>query len=65
MYSNVASDELMDRRDSRVAAEVERYYTQVKKLLVANKDKLIVLTNRLVEEKTLLGDQVQQILNCA
>ena len=65
VYSNVASDELMDRRDSRVAAEVERYYTQVKKLLVANKDKLIVLTNRLVEEKTLLGDQVQQILNCA
>jgi ATP-dependent Zn protease len=48
-----------------VATELERYYSQVKKLLMANKDKLIALTERLAEEKTLLGDQVQQILNCA
>jgi ATP-dependent Zn protease len=48
-----------------VAAELERYYTQVKKLLLANKDKLVALTNRLVEEKTLLGDQIQEILSCA
>lgn len=65
VYSNDSSDGLRDRRDTRVATELERYYSQVKKLLLANKDKLVALTDRLVEEKTLLGDQVQQILNCA
>jgi cell division protease FtsH len=65
VYSGETSDSLLDRRDTRVATELERYYSQVKKLLMANKDKLVALTNRLVEEKTLLGDQVQQILNCA
>ena len=65
VYSNDSSDSLRDRRDTRVATELERYYAQVKKLLMVNKDKLVALTNRLVEEKTLLGDQVQQILSCA
>ena len=65
VYSNDSSDGLRDRRDSRIATELERYYAQVKKLLIANKDKLVALTDRLVEEKTLLGDQLQEILNCA
>jgi cell division protease FtsH len=65
VFAGETSDGLLDRRDTRVATELERYYSQVKKLLMANKDKLVALTNRLVEEKTLLGDQVQQILNCA
>ena len=64
VFAGETSDGLLDRRDTRVATELERYYSQVKKLLMANKDKLVALTNRLVEEKTLLGDQVQQILNC-
>jgi cell division protease FtsH len=65
VYSNDSSDGLRDRRDSRIATELERYYAQVKKLLIANKDKLVALTDRLVKEKTLLGDQLQEILNCA
>ena len=65
VYSSDSSDGLRDRRDTRVATELERYYAQVKKLLMEHKDKLIALSERLVEEKTLLGDQVQQILNCA
>lgn len=65
VYNNHGSEKVLDRRDTRVATEVERYYSQVKKLLMANKDKLVALTERLVEEKTLLGDQVQEILNCA
>ena len=65
VFASETSDGLLDRRDTRVATELERYYSRVKKLLMANKDKLVALTNRLVEEKTLLGDQVQQILNCA
>jgi ATP-dependent Zn protease len=44
---------------------VARYYGRVKQLLTENRDKLDALTAKLVEEKTLLGDQVQQILNCA
>lgn len=65
IYSNDSSDGVRERRDTRVAAELERYYAQVKKLLIAHKDKLVALTDRLVKEKTLLGDQVQEILNCA
>lgn len=65
VYINDTSDALRERRDNQVATELERYYAQVKKLLIDNKDKLETLTARLVKEKTLLGDQVQQILNCA
>ena len=65
VYTNDTSDGLRSRRDTRVAAELERYYAQVRTLLLENKDKLVALAERLVEEKTLLGDQVQQILNCA
>lgn len=65
VYTNESSDGLLDRRDTRVAAELERYYTQVRKLLMDNRAKLEALTNRLMEEKTLLGDQIQQIVRCA
>jgi cell division protease FtsH len=65
VYTNDTSDGLRSRRDTRVAAELGRYYTQVRKLLLENKDKLEALSARLVEEKTLLGDQIQQIVRCA
>jgi cell division protease FtsH len=65
VFAGETSDGLLDRRDTRVATELERYYAQVKKLLMANKDRLVALTDRLVKEKTLLGDQLQEILNCA
>ncbi len=60
-----SSNEVLDRRDSRIAAEMDRYYAKTKQLLIENKDKLERLTAQLIEEKTLLGDQVQKILNCA
>jgi ATP-dependent Zn protease len=44
---------------------MEHYYAQTKQLIVANKDKLDKLIARLIEEKTLLGDQVQTIIRCA
>lgn len=65
VFANETSDGLLDRRDTRVAAELGRYYTQVKKLLLENKDKLDALSAQLVQKKTLLGDEVQQILRCA
>lgn len=65
VFDKEQSDGVLDRRDSRVAAEMEHYYALTKQLLTENKDKLNILFNRLSEEKTLLGDQIQQILRCA
>jgi cell division protease FtsH len=59
------SNGVLDRRDSRVAAEMEHYYAQAKQLIIDNRAKLDKLTARLIEEKTLLGDQVQDIIRCA
>ena len=59
------SNEILAQRDSRIAADMERYYAQTKKLLLENKNKLDKLIARLVEEKTLLGEQVQEIIKCA
>ena len=60
-----SSNEVLDRRDSRIAAEMDHYYSKTKQLLIENKEKLELLTERLIKEKTLLGDLVQQVLNCA
>ena len=65
VFDQTSSNEVLDRRDSRVAAEMEHYYAQAKELIVANRSKLDKLVTRLVEEKTLLGDQVQAIVRCA
>lgn len=59
------SNETLNRRDSRVAADMDHYYSKTKQLLVENKDKLELLTEHLIKEKTLLGDRVQDILKCA
>lgn len=64
-FANENSDGLLNRRDTRVATELERYYNRIRKLLLDNREKLEALSARLVEEKTLLGDQIQQILQCA
>jgi cell division protease FtsH len=65
VIDKLCSNEVLDRRDSRIAAEMERYYAETKKLLLENKNKLDKLIARLVEEKTLLGEQVQEIIKCA
>ena len=65
VFSSSPSDEVLDRRDSRVAIEMENYYNKVRQLLVENRAKLDAITKRLVEEKTLLGNQVQEILKCS
>ena len=65
IFSSCVSNEALDRRDSRVASEMDRFYTKTKQLLIENKSKLDKLIARLIEEKTLLGDQVQEIIKCA
>lgn len=65
VFDQMPSKGVLDRRDSRVAAEMEHYYAKTKQLIIDNKAKLDKLTSRLIEEKTLLGDQVQEIIKCA
>ena len=65
VYAQGVSQDLLDRRDTQVATEMDRYYAQTRKLLVDNRVKLEALTQHLVEEKTLLGDRIQEILRCA
>lgn len=65
VIDKLCSNEVLNRRDSRIAAEMEHYYAQTKQIIVDNRAKLDQLTMRLIEEKTLLGDQVQEIIRCA
>ena len=65
VFDAKVSNEALDRRDSRVAAEMENFYAKTKQLILENKDKLDNLIARLVEEKTLLGEQVEKIIRCA
>ena len=65
VFDQCPSNGVLDRRDSRVAAEMDHYYAQTKQLIIDNRAKLDKLTARLIEEKTLLGDQVQEIIRCA
>ena len=65
VYDKQSSNEILERRDSRVAAEMDRFYAKTKQILVENRCKLNALIEALVEEKTLLADQIQKILCCA
>ena len=65
VFSSSPSDEVLDRRDSRVANEMEYYYEKTKQIVFENKNKLEKLISQLVENKTLLGDQVREVLKCA
>lgn len=57
------SNELLNRRDSYVAKEMDKYYEKTKQLILENRHKLDALISRLMEDKTLLGDQVREIIN--
>lgn len=65
LFDRQSSNQLLDRRDSQVAAELERYYAQVKQMLVENRSFLTALIAKLTEEKTLLNDQLREILQAA
>ena len=65
VYKGVSSNGVLDRRDTRVAAEVANYYNKTRQLLMENRDKLEALACKLLEEKTLLGSQVQEVLKSA
>lgn len=50
------------RRDSRIAMELDRYYRQAKQLLVENRDKLEALIKLLLQEQTILGKDLRELL---
>ena len=62
IFDGQSSNEVLDRRDSRVASEMTRFYSKTKQLLQKNKDILDALIAKIVEEKTLLGHQVREII---
>lgn len=65
VYTQQTSNDVCARRDAQVAGEMERYYAQTRQLLIENRSKLETLTACLVKEKTLLGNQVQEIMKSA
>ncbi len=56
-----AGEQLTDRTDIIVSAELERYYMHAKKLLVENREFLEKLAAALYEKKTLCGSDVRAI----
>ncbi len=65
VYTQDVSDDMKAKRDAQVAMEMDRYYARTRQMLIENRVKLEAITARLLEEKTLLGEQVQEILKSA
>ena len=65
MFDTQPSGALLDRRDLQVSNLMAQYYEQARKLLIDNRAKLDLITARLLEDKTLLGEQLQELLKCA
>lgn len=55
------SEALRSRRESRISADLAKYYNQAKQLLARNRKFLDVLIERLLADKLVLADQVQAI----
>ena len=65
VFSPSPSEDLLSRRDQQVASEIARYYTRVKQMLVENRGFLDGLIAKLVEEKTLLNEQIREVQRAA
>lgn len=60
-----ASNEVLNRRDARIAAEIDRYYNRTRQFLMDHRPQLDALIDALLEEKTLLSGRVQELLKVA
>lgn len=56
-----ASNDLFSRRETQIYTEMSRYYQQARKLLVDNREFLDKLAHALIERKTLINKDIQQI----
>ncbi len=57
------SDEIKTRQDNVVAMEIERLYKKTKELLIKNRNLLDEIVEELKIKKTLLGSDIQKIIN--
>ncbi len=61
--SHNMSNDILSRRETQVYTEMTRYYQQARKILVDNREFLDKLARALIERKTLISKDVQQIRN--
>lgn len=57
------SNNLLSRRETQTHTEIARYYQQARKILIDNREFLDKLAHALIERKTLISKDVQQIRN--
>ena len=58
---NVNSFELIQRKENRLAVDIEKYYTKAKKILIDHREFLDALAKRLQEKDTLVGSEIREI----
>ncbi|MDD3999274.1 MAG: hypothetical protein PHX62_00055 [Bacilli bacterium] len=56
-----SSNNLLERRESLVFSEIERYSQKAKKLLIDNKEFLDRIEKRLIEKKTIISQDIKEI----
>ncbi len=58
-----ASNELKARKEMQMTVEMERFYMEAKRILVENREKLQLIANTLMSEKTIAGTRLRNIIN--
>ena len=53
--------DLLNRKDTRIAAEMDKYYAQAKRILVESRAFLDAVVQALLEKKTLVASDIQRI----
>jgi len=56
-----SGNDLFNRKDTRVAAEMDKYYAQAKRILVENRAFLEAVVQALLDKKTLVASDIQRI----
>lgn len=62
-HDNTSSEETKKTKDSTVSNLLNKYYIEVKELLIANRDKLDKLANSLSDKKILFKSDIDALLN--
>ena len=60
---NSVSSDLLRKREELMAREIDRYYREVKDLLIQNRAFLDKLAGALIQKKTLVFKEIQDIKN--
>ena len=60
-YQNNSSNDLLSRKENQIFTELEKYYQEVKKIIIDNREFLDKLANALIEKETLTCKDIQEI----